>query len=227
MLIGKLNYKCTSPAIIKGRIDFRNSRIYEAHFQDIIFENDVDFSDTILGVQLKDINYMMVVLRFPDFELKNGYVNFRENGRFDDYFPKFILERRIDFNIKFGIPISEKPAVIFQFVTFESDANFIRTEFLGDTAFERIKFKGDANFTDIAFKDFKRGDQKRFSLSYLTFKHLLLSMDDLPDIQHWVRDDKDRIRSFVDVEDNKANKTGGENLQPLTKVLYSLGGGLP
>ena len=166
-------FMCTSPTIVNGRLDFRRSMICEAHFQDIIFENDVDFSD-----------------------------------------------------VKFGIPLEGKTvrklATVFRFVTFESDAYFIRTEFHSDTAFERIKFKGDANFTDIAFKDFKRGDTKRFSLSYLTFKHLLLSMDDLPDIQHWVREDKDRIQSFVDMEDNKANKTGEENLQPLTKVLYSL-----
>lgn len=173
-MIGKLHYKCISPAIVKGRIDFRNSSISEMHFQDIIFENDVDFSDVKFGISL-------------------------EEGKTDG-----------------------KLATVFRYVTFESDAYFIRAEFHSDTVFERIKFKGDANFTDIAFKDFKHRDQKKFSLSYFTFKRLLLSMDDLPDIQYWVRDDKDRIRSFVDVEDNKANKTGEENLQPLTKVLYSL-----
>ena len=145
------------------------------HFQDIIFENDVDFSDVKFGIPLKEV---------------------KTEG---------------------------KLTTVFRYVTFESDAYFIRTEFHSNTAFERIKFKGDANFTDIAFKDFKRGDAKKFSLSYLTFKHLLLSLDDLPDIQHWVRDDKDRIRSFVDAEeDNMAKPTGGENLQPLPKVLYSL-----
>ncbi len=174
MTIGKIDYRCGSTAIVKGRIDFRNSRISEALFRDIIFENDVDFSDVKFGISPK--------------KGKTG----------------------------------GKLATVFRSVTFESDANFIRTEFHSDTAFERIKFKGDANFTDIGFKDFKHGDTKKFALSYLTFKHLLLSIDDLPDIQHWVRDDKDRIRSFVDVEDNKSNKTGEQNLQPLTKVLYSL-----
>lgn len=210
-------------------VSFRGKRLYhtpkETRFDDIlfiesaVFKEYADFRDT----HIRRLNYKNTIPGIVE-----GSIDFRNATISEAYFQDIIFEKDIDFSdVKFSIPLEKgkqmgKLATVFRYVTFESDANFIRAEFHSDTVFERIKFKRDANFTDIAFKDFKRGDTKRFSLSYLTFKHLLLSMDDLPDIQHWVREDKDRIQSFADVKNNKANKTGEENLQPLTNVLNNL-----
>lgn len=47
-VIGELDFNSAkSPAVVAGRIDFRRAIISDAHFQDIIFEKDVDFSDAI------------------------------------------------------------------------------------------------------------------------------------------------------------------------------------
>ncbi len=51
--IRRLNFKSIlSPTIVEGRIDFRNVIISGAHFQDIIFEKDIDFSDAKFGIPL-------------------------------------------------------------------------------------------------------------------------------------------------------------------------------
>ena len=63
--IDKFNFKNISPTVITGRIDFRNANITEAHFQDIIFEKDVDFSAAEFG---KLNNDGTVVFRFVTFE---------------------------------------------------------------------------------------------------------------------------------------------------------------
>ena len=43
-----------SPTIIKGRLDFRNAIISEAHIQDFIFEKSVYFSDSRFGVLVEE-----------------------------------------------------------------------------------------------------------------------------------------------------------------------------
>ena len=43
-----------SPTIIKGRLDFRNSIISEAHIQDVLFEKNVYFSDSKFGVLVEE-----------------------------------------------------------------------------------------------------------------------------------------------------------------------------
>jgi len=50
--IRRLNWNNTSPTIITGRIDLREARITESHFENLIFENDVDFSDVEFGIGL-------------------------------------------------------------------------------------------------------------------------------------------------------------------------------
>ena len=58
-----------SPTILRGRVDFRKSIISEAHFQDIIFENDVDFSDVQFGIPIGTENdkRLAVIFRFITF----------------------------------------------------------------------------------------------------------------------------------------------------------------
>ena len=170
------------PTILRGRIDFRNAVISEAHFEDIIFEKDADFSDVKFSSPMKD----------------------------------------------------EKFAVVFRFINFESDAYFIRTYFSGDTAFERVNFKKDANFADAIFGGKKNGDKEKFSLSYINAKNLLIKWNQLPNLDSWVSESKDRIKSFVDIEEEKEReekkrlavvRTRAEDearLEALSKVLKGL-----
>jgi uncharacterized protein YjbI with pentapeptide repeats len=177
--IRRLNFNShISPTILRGRVDFRKSIISEAHFQDIIFENDVDFSD-----------------------------------------------------VQFGIPIGtekdKRLAIIFRFITFQSDAYFIGTNFCGDTAFERVTFKKDSNFTDAIFKGKKSEGKGKLSLSHLNFKNLLIRWNQFPNVDSWVNQTKERIKSFIDVEKNKGEKNKGqkkvksedrERLEPLESL---------
>ena len=182
--IRRLNFNShIRPSILRGRIDFRKSMISEAHFQDIIFENDVDFSD-----------------------------------------------------VQFGIPIGTKKdkrlAVIFRFITFQSDAYFIGTKFCGDTAFERVTFKKDSNFTNAIFKVKKSEGKGKFSLSYLNFKNLFIKWDQLPNIKCWVTDSSGRIKSFVEIKEEQKKKAESgqqrrdeikdEELEPLSHVFKGL-----
>ncbi len=192
-LIGQLNFQNTSPTVIEGRIDFRKAIIVEAHFQDIIFEKDVDFSDATFG--------------FPYFDFSDAtFANFG------------VPEKDIIFNRL----LSNRPFVVFQYVTFESYAYFIRSTFSCNTAFERINFKNDANFTDVVFNWKKRKRIHKFSFSYLDFKNIFVTWDNLPDFRYWVSESKERIKSFVNVKKNENKKVREENLQPLTSVLSSL-----
>jgi len=48
--IGQLDFNSSrSPSVVHGRVDFRSSSIVSAHIQDVVFENDVDFSDAHFG----------------------------------------------------------------------------------------------------------------------------------------------------------------------------------
>ena len=73
--------------------------------------------------------------------------------------------------MQFGVPIKDehakdaKLAVAFRFITFESNAYFIRTNFAADTAFQRINFKKEADFTDASFEGKKDGRKPNLSLS--------------------------------------------------------------
>jgi uncharacterized protein YjbI with pentapeptide repeats len=69
--IKQLNFYCRSiPDIIEGHVDFRNSEISEAHFEDIIFEKDVDFSNATFG---------LVVFRFITFGSDASFIDTNMN----------------------------------------------------------------------------------------------------------------------------------------------------
>ena len=190
-----------SPTIIKGRLDFRNSIILEAHIQDFIFEKNVYFSDSKFGV-------------FVEEEKK-------ESVSKTDKKPN-----------KRNTKVESSVATVFRFVTFESYADFKRTEFLGNTAFENVNFIQDANFTDADFKARKDGSKQNFSLSYLNFKNLFIKWDQLPNIRCWVTDSSGRIKSFVEIkEEQKKKPESGQQrryekkdkeLEPLSHVFKGL-----
>ncbi len=71
-----------SPVIIDGRFDFRNASIFNAHFQDIVFVKDVDFSDAKFGH-----------LVYPDFTTVFRYVTFEA----DAYFLRTAFSSRTSF----------------------------------------------------------------------------------------------------------------------------------
>lgn len=181
--IKRLSYdSAESPVIIEGRFDFRNATITEAHFQDIIFEKDIDFSDVEFGVPLN-----------------------KESERVHDCF-----------------------SIVFKFVTFESDAYFIRTNFSGNTALENINFKKRVDFTDADFTNKMVDCKQNFSLSYINFQNLLIKWGQLPDTNFWMGKTKDKIKSFRDIEreklkekgeDDKKEERSEEKLQPLSQVL--------
>ncbi|ETR74663.1 MAG: hypothetical protein OMM_06181 [Candidatus Magnetoglobus multicellularis str. Araruama] len=69
-------YSQKSPTIVKNRVDFRNAWIGAAHFQDIVFEDDVDFSGVIFGENdeknLQQTN--SVVLRYVTYEADVSFI---------------------------------------------------------------------------------------------------------------------------------------------------------
>lgn len=186
--IRKLDFNnVESPITLEGRIDFRRAIISEAHFEDIIFEKDLDLSDV-----------------------------------------HFCIPLATSENVK-------NLAVVFRYVTFESNAYFIRTAFNGNTAFERVNFKKDANFTGANFMHKKNDDKhKFFSLSYISVENLLIKLDQFPNPESWVSASNDRIKSFIDSAKEKkkdekkskgiekAGSREGARLEALSEVLKGL-----
>ena len=202
--INRLNFRNNNQAIVRGRIDFRNATITDAHFQNIIFEKDIDFSDARFGFQQ----------------------NSEEKGCLSDMQrPSFHALQSIMGSSSF----KTIQAVIIRYVTFESDVYFIRTSFFGDISFERINYKNEANFKDAIFTD--GSEKQRFSLSYVNAKNLLINWDQLPDTNLWLNDTQERVKSFLDFQDEASKKRDGitdidieeiEKLEPLSQVLKGL-----
>jgi uncharacterized protein YjbI with pentapeptide repeats len=165
-LVNQLDvYSQKSPTIIKDRVDFRNAWIASAHFQDVVFEDDVDFSGVIFG----------------DKESK------------------------------------EDSAVIFRFVTFKSDINFIRAVFSCSLAMEMITAKGFTNFRDV---DFLRTD--RIMLSYLNVSNIYIEWSQIPHIDKWICCQQDRIYSFADklhFNHNNKQRIIDLSIEPISEVL--------
>ena len=72
--IERLDFCCRGiPAVIEGHMDLRDSNIAEAHFQDITFEKDVDFSNATLG---------LTVFRFVTFGSDASFIGTNMNDCF-------------------------------------------------------------------------------------------------------------------------------------------------
>ncbi|MCP4345846.1 MAG: hypothetical protein GY795_10010 [Desulfobacterales bacterium] len=169
--IRMLNFKPESPKIVKSVTDFRGAKISEAHFQNIIFENDVDFSDVEFGA-----NY-------------ETFRNFIGPPRSEELF-------RRDKNF----------TTVFRSLTFKSNADFIRTKFSCDTAFEMVKFRKEANFKHARFKEKGKDNNPRFWFSYIDFKYFLIKWNQLPDVENIVKTSEDKIKSFLDIEEEERKK---------------------
>lgn len=194
--IKSLSFRSASINIVKNRIDFRNAMISEAHFEDIVFEKDIDFSDVKFGIPIMIEN------------IDNTSISGKEIPGQD--------------NIKRDLANNTKLSTVFRYVTFESDCNFIRAIFYGDIAFEHVTFKKEANFTNTMFNSDK---EQKFSFSYINFKSLILKWDQFPDPNSWISISKDRIKSFMDLkyeEMNIENQIQKDEIEPLSQVYKRL-----
>jgi hypothetical protein len=242
-MILKLNYNSSvSPTIVNGRIDFRKATISEAHFQDVIFENDVDFSDAVFGIPLTMamLDVLPKNIKFPEslkdrikYNDRANYLVFIGVMSESDRDDLLNLSENVNYQkaVKklFDQSYSGPLATVFRYVTFESDAYFLRTGFDGKTAFERVNFIRGANLTDAVFMERNETDEKTFSLSYLNFNNLLIKWDQFPKTKYWVRTTDERLKSSIEIEkeneqkDNKkAEPETSERLQPLSQVFTGL-----
>lgn len=158
-------YSQKSPTIIKDRVDFRNAWIGSGHFQDVVFEDDVDFSGVIFG----------------DKDRK------------------------------------ENSAIVFRFVTFKEDVSFIRAVFACHLSMEMITAKGFINFRDV---DFSRTD--KIMLSYLNISNIYIEWSQIPGIEKWICEQKDRIYSFADKElfnRKKQRRIVDLSIEPISELL--------
>jgi uncharacterized protein YjbI with pentapeptide repeats len=197
-----------SPQVIQGRMDFRRAVITEAHLQDLVFEKDVDFSDTRFGVA-------------ADAEQAPQQAS-QAGG------PSGSLARQT--KCPSASPEVRNVATVFRFVTCEGHAYFLRTAFCGRTNLERVTFHKDANFTDALFF---RGHRALpvFSLSYVNFATLRLRWSQLPPPASWVQNahTEETIHSFLERKDQahaqknqETIEARGEPLQPLSEVFKHL-----
>lgn len=302
IIIRKLNYKNDSSTVIGARIDLRGAWITEAHFENMVFEKDVDFSDMEFGssfvlfnqndildwngfrkrlkedeTSLEDnpskllLDYPLniydkaeitdleryiepnIIIRMKLLEILNSgvvgmyFYNERYFKGFDKKNQKIktLLEKRKNNELsdseiailnrllleaaypdyitnKLGEAEIDSIATVFRFVTFKSDVSFISTKFYGSTAFEDVNFRGEANFTYAEFKRAWDDRKPKLSLSYLNFKNFILRFDELPKLENWVRDSNNRIKSFVDFEEEKEKRSKLKDLQPLWQVFEGL-----
>ncbi|MDM8538228.1 hypothetical protein QUF70_15855 [Desulfobacterales bacterium HSG17] len=164
--IRRLDFKALSPNIITIPLDFRNAKISEAHFQDIIFEKDVDFSDAKFGAYEQD---------FAGF-----------TGPLD---PLSLLNHKADYSL------------VFRYVTFKSNADFIRTKFFCNTGFEMVKFRDNANFKDAVFKH--ADIDNKFWFAYIDFSKLIIKWDQLPAPGNIIKYSGDKVKSFLENKEDE------------------------
>jgi uncharacterized protein YjbI with pentapeptide repeats len=105
-----------SPTVLEGRVDFRRAKISEAHFQDIVFEKNADFSEAQFGILLDEgekAEDFKSVFKFITFESDvyffktrfSGYtkiqvVNFNKTANFRD--AEFIVRENIGRQFSFS-----------------------------------------------------------------------------------------------------------------------------
>ena len=193
-------------------------------FQFTKFKEIADFRSTIIEKLNWNNAEMPCVIE--------GRVDFRDATISEAHFQDTYFRRGVDFSdSKFGKPINASKAeggsnpknnnfeginaVVFRFIGFEDDTYFLRTQFHGNVAFERINFKKNADFTDAVFQEPVIDSERRLCLSYLRFQSLLIRWNQLPPVENWITDSKNRIRSSM--EESKSEVE--EGLQPLSNVL--------
>lgn len=112
----KFVFEFDTPSIVKSRMDFRNAKITDGRFVDVIFEKDVDFSDADFGANYEEFRNFTGPPRPPGtFEGEKmtiavfRYVTFEKNA----YFVRTKLARN----------------TFFEMVNFKQNANFNKADF--------------------------------------------------------------------------------------------------
>lgn len=238
-----------------GKADFRS-----ASFNKVVSFNDVDFASrlTFAGTDFKEYvdlrDARISKLDWNSFEKPTtvkARIDFRNVEISEAHLQDIVFERNVYFsNMKFGRPLYEKkdgkealPSnTIFRYVIFESNVDFKGTVFSGNIAFENLHFLKDADFTGASFRSDKDDRNPKLTLSYLSYKKLLISWDQLPPLEDWVTDTIERFKSFSDYEKEKKeasqrkpikslasdqpdkpdNKKTKEQFELLSQVLRSL-----
>lgn len=104
---------------------------------------------------------------------------------------------------------------IFRYITFESDAYFIRTHFAGPLSLETVSFRGFSDWREAAFGT---GDDKSplLTLSYVSFSEANLRWMQLPPIARWTTG-TERIPSFLEPRPAAVHP-----MQPRSQILQDL-----
>ena len=142
----------TFPVNFKGRLDFRASIISDVYFENVMFQNIVDFSDAKLGSVVEETQG------------------------------------------------NEDVAVVFKDITFDSECYLKGTNFCADTAFENVTFRKTADFTDAVFRFQKKRGKGRFVFSHVKFGAFKIKWKQLPNIECWATQDKERVKSVLEEE---------------------------
>ncbi|MEK6777855.1 MAG: pentapeptide repeat-containing protein [bacterium] len=234
----------------------RSTFIRNANFSKAVFNDAVNFRSTVFFRQLliepagchKYVDFRDTRIRtlafqnLPSQTIAPGSFDFKGAYITEALLENITFQQVVDFSgVQFGRLVNDETrppcqtderaeaisSTFFRFVTFESDAYFLGTQFTRDVAFERVYFRRSANFTDASFQRGKDAERKWFSISYVYFDDLLIKWDQLPDPIFWVTGRDQRIKTFKEAEaERKKGKrregTGteaGEGLEALSQVI--------
>ena len=215
--INRINFSSIkNPTILKKRVDFRNATISDAYFKDLIFESYIDFSGVKFGSIIKEekveddanektLRINKSVKSEAEKKSSPGMAQKTHN------IPNTVREHKKD---------NSDLSLVFKYITFENDVYFLSAGFNCNVAFENVNFKRGVDFTDSEFNRKDGSVGLKFSLSYVSFKNLLITWDQIKErIKHWDYDMQDRIKSFVDLEGIEKQKEKGNSVSGKEAVL--------
>ena len=154
--IQELNFRNDALTLVEGRVDFRNAEIGNLIFKDVVFANDVDFSDARFGT---------VSTKKEDKALSS---------------PKSVEMPPPAAEGKDTLSTTS-----LRFVTFEGNVYFMRTEFFGNLFFEDVNFQKTSDFTEARLPG-GGDKSKVFLFSFVRFEELLLRWGQLPPTSQWI-----------------------------------------
>jgi len=154
--IQELDFRNDALTLVEGRGDFRNAKIANLRFKDVVFTHDVDFSDATLGASS----------------------TMKERGTSQAPHAEEASAEAADGKEKVG-------TTSLHFVTFEGNAYFLRTKFFGKVYFEDVNFQKMADFTEARLPR-RDHESQVFLFSFVRFAELLLRWRQLPPTSQWI-----------------------------------------
>lgn len=197
--IRRLDYYAGIPIALKSNIDFRSARITEAHFQNVIYENDVDFSDVEFGAD---------PLKFRDFDKFSSSKALSSNDGTSATVFRFI---------------TFKANVDFIRTQFNGDTAFERVKFKGDTNFRDAVFKTNSkNGPKFSFTYF---DFNNLNLKWNQFPFEKLVKSSADKIKSFIDRKQDSIQKddiAFPKEDEKRHPSPTDQLAIISDLLQNL-----